>query len=48
MANKQDPLGTYRGKRDLERTPEPSAGCKRRSRARPRFVVHKQDVVVVV
>jgi DNA ligase D-like protein (predicted 3'-phosphoesterase) len=47
MANKQDPLGSYRGKRDLERTPEPSAGRKRRSRARPRFVVHKHDATTL-
>src|ERR671935_808778 len=47
MANKQDPLGTYRGKRDLERTPEPSAGRKRRSRRRPRFVVHQHDATTL-
>jgi DNA ligase D-like protein (predicted 3'-phosphoesterase) len=33
MATKQDPLGPYRGKRDLTRTPEPSAGRKRRAGA---------------
>ena len=47
MANKQDPLGAYRGKRDLTRTPEPSAGRKRRGRKRPRFVVHKHDATTL-
>ena len=47
MANRQDPLGPYRGKRDLERTPEPSAGRKRRSRRRPRFVVHQHDATTL-
>src|SRR5919109_1298825 len=43
MATKQDPLGTYRGKRDLTRTPEPPAGRKRRDRGRPRVVIPKPD-----
>jgi DNA ligase D-like protein (predicted 3'-phosphoesterase) len=47
MANRQDPLGTYRGKRDLTRTPEPSAGRKRRSRRQPRFVVHQHDATTL-
>ena len=47
MANKQDPLGAYRGKRDLMRTPEPSAGRKRRSRTQPRFVVHEHDATTL-
>jgi hypothetical protein len=47
MANTQDPLGAYRGKRDLTRTPEPSAGRKRRGRARPRFVVHQHDATTL-
>jgi DNA ligase D-like protein (predicted 3'-phosphoesterase) len=47
MANKHDPLGAYRGKRDLRRTPEPSAGRKRRSGRRPRFVVHKHDATTL-
>jgi DNA ligase D-like protein (predicted 3'-phosphoesterase) len=47
MANKQDPLGTSRGKRDLTRTAEPSAGRKRRSRGRLRFVVHQHDATTL-
>ena len=47
MADKQDPLGTYRGKRDLGRTTEPPAGRKRRSR-RPRFAVHRHDASAAV
>ena len=48
MATRQDPLGPYRGKRDLERTPEPSGGRKRRSRRQqPRFVVHKHDATTL-
>jgi DNA ligase D-like protein (predicted 3'-phosphoesterase) len=47
MADKQDPLGAYRGKRDLTRTPEPSAGCQRRGGGRPRFVVHKHDATTL-
>jgi DNA ligase D-like protein (predicted 3'-phosphoesterase) len=47
MANKEDPLGAYRGKRELTRTPEPSAGRKRRSRRRPRFVVHQHDATTL-
>jgi DNA ligase D-like protein (predicted 3'-phosphoesterase) len=46
MATKQDPLGPYRGKRDLTRTSEPSAGRKRRGRG-PRFVVHKHDATTL-
>src|SRR5919106_1262098 len=44
---RQDPLGPYRDKRDLTRTPEPSAGRKRRGRGRPRFVVHKHDATTL-
>src|SRR5947207_1104185 len=47
MANRQNPLGTYRGKRDLTRTPEPSAGRKRRVRGRLRFVVHQHDATTL-
>jgi DNA ligase D-like protein (predicted 3'-phosphoesterase) len=47
MANKQDPLGTYRDKRDLERTTEPPADGKRRGGRRPRFVVHKHDATTL-
>jgi DNA ligase D-like protein (predicted 3'-phosphoesterase) len=47
MANKQDPLGAYRGKRDLGRTTEPSAGRKRRGGRRPRFVVHQHDATTL-
>jgi DNA ligase D-like protein (predicted 3'-phosphoesterase) len=47
MANKQDPLGTYRGKRDFARTPEPSAGRRRRGGRRPRFVVHQHDATTL-
>jgi bifunctional non-homologous end joining protein LigD len=47
MATKQDPLGTYWGKRDLTRTPEPSAGRKRRGRGWPRFVVHQHDATTL-
>jgi DNA ligase D-like protein (predicted 3'-phosphoesterase) len=39
--------GPSRGKRDLTRTPEPSAGRKRRSRGRPRFVVHQHDATTL-
>jgi bifunctional non-homologous end joining protein LigD len=39
--------GPYRGKRDLGRTPEPSAGRKRRGRGRPRFVIHKHDATTL-
>jgi DNA ligase D-like protein (predicted 3'-phosphoesterase) len=47
MAARQDPLGPYRGKRDLTRTPEPSGGRKRRGRGRPRFVVHQHDATTL-
>ena len=47
MANKEDPLGSYRGKRDFERRPEPLGGRKRRSRTPPRFVVHKHDATTL-
>jgi DNA ligase D-like protein (predicted 3'-phosphoesterase) len=47
MANKENPLGPYRGKRELTRTPEPSAGRKRRSRKQPRFVVHQHDATTL-
>src|SRR6266536_1888018 len=45
MPQKQDPLETYRKKRDPRRTPEPSGGSRpRRGRAgRPRFVIQKHD-----
>jgi bifunctional non-homologous end joining protein LigD len=43
MPIRQDPLAPYRGKRDFERTPEPPGGRKRRTRAQPRFVIHKHD-----
>jgi DNA ligase D-like protein (predicted 3'-phosphoesterase) len=47
MANKQDPLGPYRGKREFERTPEPAGGRKRGRRAKPRFVIHKHDATTL-
>jgi DNA ligase D-like protein (predicted 3'-phosphoesterase) len=47
MANKQDPLASYQGKRVLERTPEPPGGGKRRTRRQPRFVVHKHDATTL-
>jgi DNA ligase D-like protein (predicted 3'-phosphoesterase) len=47
MANKQDRLGPYRGKREFERTPEPSGGRKRRSSKQPRFVVHQHDATTL-
>jgi DNA ligase D-like protein (predicted 3'-phosphoesterase) len=47
MANTQDPLGRYRGKRDFERTPEPPGGRKRGRRRQPRFVVHKHDATTL-
>jgi DNA ligase D-like protein (predicted 3'-phosphoesterase) len=47
MASKQDPLGAYRGKRDLGRTTEPPAGRKRRGGRRPRFVVHQHDATTL-
>src|SRR5215213_8840813 len=47
MGNKQGPLEAYRGKRDLTHTPEPSAGKRRGSRRRPRFVVHQHDATTL-
>jgi DNA ligase D-like protein (predicted 3'-phosphoesterase) len=45
--HRKDPLGTYRGKRDFERTSEPPAGRKRRDGRRPRFVVHQHDATTL-
>jgi DNA ligase D-like protein (predicted 3'-phosphoesterase) len=45
--HRKDPLGTYRGKRDFERTAEPPGGRKRRGRGRPRFVVHQHDATTL-
>jgi DNA ligase D-like protein (predicted 3'-phosphoesterase) len=47
MANKREPLGDDRGKRDLGRTTEPPAGRKRRSGRGSRFVVHKHDATTL-
>ena len=45
MATRQDPLATYRAKRDFERTSEPPGGRKRRRQLR--FVVHKHDATTL-
>ena len=49
MAKKhqKDTLGTYRDKRDFQRTPEPPAKGRRGSRKRPRFVVHQHDATTL-
>ncbi|MGW1982355.1 DNA polymerase ligase N-terminal domain-containing protein [Streptomyces collinus] len=39
----EDPLRTYRGKRDFERTREPSGNASAASAERPRFVVQIHD-----
>jgi DNA ligase D-like protein (predicted 3'-phosphoesterase) len=51
MAKKQQQdrgkLGTYRDKRDFQRTPEPPAKGRRGSRKQPRFVVHQHDATTL-
>jgi DNA ligase D-like protein (predicted 3'-phosphoesterase) len=44
---RDDPLQEYRRKRDRKKTPEPSGGRRRTTRARPRFVIQQHDATAM-